>query len=67
MGDFVYSKIVGKKVKILYRDGDKSSIIHCAEVLEYDSELTTLSVFDLNLQRQIFINATDINKLEVLP
>ena len=60
----MYQKIVGKRVKIVYRDGKLISVT-TGEVKSYSEELTTLEIINDKNNQSLFLQAKDINKLEV--
>ena len=68
-GKKIYSKIIGSTVKIVHSDGDFITITR-GEVLDYDEHIQTLLV-QTNIDgkgegKKIYLNAKNIQKLEVL-
>lgn len=61
----MYDRLIGQRVKVVFKDGDKSSVT-VGRVEAYDDDLKTLQVLDETKNRSIYINANGIDKLEVL-
>lgn len=59
----LYKKIVGSVVKIIHRDGSRITVTN-GVLEEYDDNINTLMVKS-NTGKQVFINASSIDKLEV--
>lgn len=61
----MYNKLVGRHVKIVHEDG--SHITVTTGILKaYDDSIKTIQVFSEHQQTDFYINAKNIQKLEVL-
>lgn len=61
----MYEKLTGKNIKIVFLDGNQT-IVHKCTVVEYDESITTLHVKVNNSELQLYVNAKQIIKIEVL-
>ena len=59
----MYQKLVGYKIKVVHKDGDKISVTE-GELLEWNTSLLTLCVFKDSKNKPIFIHASCVEKLE---
>ena len=60
----MYNEIVGQQIKIIHKDGDRTSI-SVGLLQEYDPSIQTLKIIKSS-GKILFIHATSIEKLEVL-
>lgn len=60
----MYDKLVGKAVKIVFLDGNRTRVEKCT-ILEWDAELKVIHIMTTDSQ-DIYIPAHKIEKLEVM-
>lgn len=60
----MYTKIIGKNVKIVHKDGSRITVTE-GRIIDYDSEIQTIQILNKRNNKDVFINANNINKLEV--
>jgi len=61
----MYENIIDKIIKIVYGDKYKTWVRKCL-VLDYDTELKTLSLKDLDSNEQHFVHASEIKHIGVI-
>lgn len=59
----MFDKLIGKNIKIIFLDGTKIDVIK-GTLKEWDESIKMLRI--VNNERDVYINATQIQKLEVL-
>ena len=59
----MYERLVGVKVKIVFLDGDKITIVE-GTVLEYDADMKMMRLFSEKWRTEVYINISTIQKLE---
>ena len=61
----MYEKIVGKRVKVVHKDGDKISIT-IGIVNEWSTDVMTLCLLSERTGRPCYVHSSCIEKLELL-
>ena len=61
----MYEKLIGSKVKIVLRDGDKVSV-YKGTILDYKSDIKTIELYNFKNHTRVFLNVLSIDKLQPL-